>query len=749
MNTLPYDRRNQGGRLIKTSRGIMSIAPALGAAAFGVICAGSVSAQDAWPSVPDATMTDLGTLGGTFSSAVAVSADGSVIVGRAQQADDAGGNTHAASWVDGTVTDLGTLGGDTSGAQAVSADGGVIVGRAYNADDEQHAASWVGGEIVDLGTLEGGNRSEATIVSADGNIIVGRARNASRKWHAVLWERAPEGQVQRAATDLGTLGGDSSEAYAVTVIADGGVIIVGRAQTVGDNYHAAFWHSGSPVGATDLGTLGGTSSVASAVSADGSVIVGMAQNAVGDQHAVSWVVSVAEESISFNDLGTLGGDTSSAEAVSADGSVIVGFARNADDEQHAASWVDGSTTATDLGTLGGTYGYALAVSADGSVIVGNSENADNNEHAVAWIDGSTTATDLGTLGGLYSTAYAVSADGSVIVGYSENAGRLDLAFIYKTQMQDLSNLMLSFPTMANDTQIAVAELEYSAGRLMGTTCLADAGIACLRVDGTLSNTGATSSDNIEARSSQSVSLTYGRGLNAQTTLGGTLSITPSGADNNGFDMGRTVGLSLWGAYSESGQLGTGWQASASVGRNTGNADISRGRGLDNVMVSTGSADVTTNSMQATLGYGVQQQDWLFTPSATLTRHTTTRDAYSESGGDFNAAYDSLSVSSTTLDLQLAADYHVSDTGTLMLEAGMVKDLNVDAITLTGTSDMPGMTAVSTEGGLERNDTRGFASIGYRHELNDSSSITGALRVGQSIFGNQLQVNVGVGFAIEF
>jgi hypothetical protein len=363
------------------------------------------------------------------------------------------------------------------------------------------------------------------------------------------------------------------------------------------------------------------------------------------------------------------------------------------------------------------------------------------------VDGSTEATDLGTLGGTYGHASAVSADGSVIVGsYQGNTGG---AFIYKTQMQDLSNLALSFPAMANDTQIAVAELGYSAGRLMGTTCFAEVGSACLRVGGTLSNTGATSSDNIEARSNQSLSLTYGRGLNAQTTLGGTLSITPSGADNNGFDMGRTVGLSLWGAYSESGQLGTGWQASASVGRNTGNADISRGRGLDNVVVSTGSADVTTNSMQATLGYGVQQQDWLFTPSATLTRHTTTRDAYSESGGDFNAAYDSLSVSSTTLDLQLAADYHVSDTGTLMLEAGMVKDLNVDAITLTGTSDMPGMAAVSTDGGLERNDTRGFASIGYRHELNDSSSITGTLRAGQSVFGNQLQVNVGVGFAMEF
>jgi probable HAF family extracellular repeat protein len=387
---------------------------------------------------------------------------------------------------------------------------------------------------------------------------------------------------------------------------------------------------------------------------------------------------------------------------------------------------------------------ALGAAAVGVICAGSVSAEDAWPTVPDW-----TMTDLGTLGGTYSNALAVSADGSVIVGYAANADGNDRAFIYKMQMQDLRNLMLSFPTMANDTQIAVAELEYSAGRLMGTTCLAEAGSACLRVDGSLSNTSATSSDNIEARSNQSVSLTYGRGLNAQTTLGGTLSITPSGSDNNGFDMGRTVGLSLWGAYSESGQLGTGWQASASVGRNTGNADISRGRGLDNVVVSTGSADVTTNSMQATLGYGVQQQDWLFTPSATLTRHTTTRDAYSESGGDFNAAYDSLSVSSTTLDLQLAADYHVSDTGTLMLEAGMVKDLNVDAITLTGTSDMPGMAAVSTEGGLERNDTRGFASIGYRHELNDSSSITGALRAGQSIFGNQLQVNVGVGFAMEF
>jgi probable HAF family extracellular repeat protein len=739
MNTTLYGRRTQGGRLIKTSRGIMSIAPALGAAAFGVICAGSVSAQDAWPAVPNETMTELGAF-----EAYALSADGSVIVGRLYEAGDGPWRrVFVVSWEDGstTPTKLGTLEGlETSHASAVSADGSVIVGKVYETGGDSRnsiAAAWVDGSTapIGLGRL-GGIGSTAHAVSADGSVIVGEARIDVDQTHAVSWVNG-----STEATDLGTLGG--THGYASAVSADGSVI-VGYAYDDNNGFDskAAAWVGGSTV-AINLGTLGGDNSRALAVSADGSVIIGHAQQANYESHAVKWV----DGHTTATDLGTLGGNYSKAHAVSADGSVIVGYATNADGNDHAASWVGGSTTAIDLGTLGGNRSTANAVSADGSVIVGQAENADGDTRAVSWVDGSTEATDLGTLGGTYGHASAVSADGSVIVGsYQGNTGG---AFIYKTQMQDLSNLALSFPAMANDTQIAVAELGYSAGRLMGTTCFAEVGSACLRVGGTLSNTDATSSDNIEARSNQSLSLTYGRGLNAQTTLGGTLSITPSGSDNNGFDMGRTVGLSLWGAYSESGQLGTGWQASASVGRNTGNADISRGRGLDNVVVSTGSADVTTNSMQATLGYGVQQQDWLFTPSATLTRHTTTRDAYSESGGDFNAAYDSLSVSSTTLDLQLAADYHVSDTGTLMLEAGMVKDLNVDAITLTGTSDMPGMAAVSTDGGLERNDTRGFASIGYRHELNDSSSITGALRAGQSIFGNQLQVNVGVGFAMEF
>ena len=364
--------------------------------------------------------------------------------------------------------------------------------------------------------------------------------------------------------------------------------------------------------------------------------------------------------------------------------------------------------------------------------------------------GSTTATDLGTLGGTYSIAYAVSADGGVIVGYATTAGDTEThAFIWKTQMQDLGNLMLSFPILANDTEIAVAQQQYTAGRLMDTTCLAEAGKACLRVAGWLSNADATSADNIDARSSQSATLTYGRGIDGQTTIGGTLSIDGTDLNNNGFDMGSAAGISLWAEYSETGLSRTGWQAGTALGWSTGNTDISRGRDLDNVMIATGKADMTTTGARATLGYGFQQQDWLLTPSAGLAHYETRRAAYAETGGDFNAAYDSLSTSRTTITLQMDAERKVSETGTLLLGAGVEHDLNADRVTLTGTSDMPGMAVFSTSSTLERRDTRGFAFIGYSHDLGNNQALTGSLHVGQSVFGNAPQVSAGMGFSVRF
>jgi probable HAF family extracellular repeat protein len=728
----------RGPRIVKTARSSVSMAPALVAAAICLTAAAPAVAQDQWPTVPNDTMTVLGTLGGNYSYAFAVSADGSVIVGQADNAADEG---RAVSWVDGstTATDLGALlGGETSSARGVSADGGVIVGQAKNAANQWRAVSWVDGSTTatDLGTL-GGNTSSAYAVSADGSVIVGQAKNATDEGRAVSWV---DGST--TATDLGTLGGTNS--YARAVSADGSVI-VGEADNATDEGRAVSWVDGSTT-ATDLGTLGGTNSYARAVSADGSVIVGEADNAAGDGRAVSWVGG----STTATDLGTLGGTYSEARAVSADGSVIVGRAETAPDTYHAVSWVGGSTTATDLGTLGGRYSYANAVSADGSVIVGEAYNAAGDGRAVSWVGGSTTVTDLGTLGGNKSEAFAVSADGSVIVGEAENAADEERAFIWRTQMQDLENLMLSYPVLANDTEIAVAQQQGLVGQLANQNCLADTGASCMRTSLMGNSTDGTSSDGIGSNSSLTGLISYGYGVSNGWTLGGTLSLGSTSLNNNGFEMGSDFGAALRGSYSEGHSARTGWQGEVALGYGRASGDITRGAGLDNVLLSTGQADMDTRMARASIGYGFNQaQGWLLTPTLGITNTRTTRDAYTETGGDFNASYDSLSIERTNMDLSLSAETAINDVSRLTLTGGLEHDLSANRAVLTGTSDMPGMEAFSVGSTLDRRDTRSFFAAEYAYDLSETQTLSGSLKAEQAAYGSKPQVGLGISFNMKF
>ena len=75
-------------------------------------------------------MIDLGTLGGTFSAATSVNAEGQV----AGHAETASGETHAFRWdpVNRSMRDLGTLGGKSSYAQGIN-DRGDVVGYSENA----------------------------------------------------------------------------------------------------------------------------------------------------------------------------------------------------------------------------------------------------------------------------------------------------------------------------------------------------------------------------------------------------------------------------------------------------------------------------------------------------------------------------------------------------------------------------------------------------------------------------------------
>jgi probable HAF family extracellular repeat protein len=220
-----------------------------------------------------------------------------------------------------SLTWLGTLGGYWSEAWDVSADGSVVVGEAYNAAWQRRAFRWTAsGGMQNLGTL-GGSESWAYAVSADGAVVVGWAENAAGQGRAFRWTAS--GGMQ----DLGTLPRyDRSYAYAVS--ADGSVV-VGWAENAVGFYRAFRWTASG--GMQDLGTLGGSESRAYSVSADGSVVVGWALNAAGYVRAFRWTAAGGMEDLNttYASLLTNGSRLVEARAISPNGRYIVGWGRNA------------------------------------------------------------------------------------------------------------------------------------------------------------------------------------------------------------------------------------------------------------------------------------------------------------------------------------------------------------------------------------------------------------------------------------
>ena len=308
-----------------------------------------------------------------------------------------------------------------SEAHGVSADGSVVIGRAETFGGWLAFGWTTSGGLVGLDDTPGSLFIGAHAATSGGSVIVGAAVNDRGQHEAARWS-FPSG----AMTFLGDLNGGDVESVAFGVSSDGSVVVGQGESAMGTE--AFMWTGEGEL--TPLGDLAGGAfrSYARAVSADASTIVGASSSAMsGTTRVEAFVYDVA--AATMTPLGFLPGAVnldSEALAVSADGSVIVGRSLNSSFDNEAFRFKDG--VMQGLGTLhptgSDTFSAAHALSADGSVIVGETVTP-GGTRAFIWTesDGMRRVSDvladhdISTTGWLLLSATGVSADGRTIVGY--------------------------------------------------------------------------------------------------------------------------------------------------------------------------------------------------------------------------------------------------------------------------------------------------------------------------------------------
>lgn len=318
--------------------------------------------------------------------AVATSANGAVIVGATRQVlpvNSPSPNFTAFRWSEDTgMIYLGLPGSLGSVALAVSGDGSVVVGSSGDAMGSPHVAfRWTqSGGSVSLGVLPGGMGSSATGVSGDGSIVVGWSSASAFRW--------TEGT---GMVDMG-MPANAASSMADAISADGSTV-VGQA-TIFGNRRAYSWTQ--PGGWVALDILAGDiQSEAHAVSADGSVIVGRSYRPT-DFHAVRWdgteVRTVEQWLADSGFTRPIGIALTEATGVNADGTVVVGNWAQGAWLARSGSGLIPDLSAFDAGLAESGGGLALGVRdqarlglADVQTRALDAWQADDETRSCAWV----------------------------------------------------------------------------------------------------------------------------------------------------------------------------------------------------------------------------------------------------------------------------------------------------------------------------------------------------------------------------
>ncbi len=221
---------------------------------------------------------------------------------------------------------------------------GEIVGTTYQ-NNSPFVSYWLNGQLVTTAISGYG-----TAINNSGQLAGGYLNN-SGQLRAFI-------STNGAASDLGTLGGTWSSAYALNSADQ----IAGTSTTSAGAFHAFYDSSG---GMVDLGTLGGTNSYGLAINSSGSV-AGNASLSTGYSHAFEWNGS------GMADLGTLGGNQSYAYGINASGNVVGYSWTTGNVATHAFVYMNGAML--DLNSLlspfdsGWTLTAAYAINGAGDIL---------------------------------------------------------------------------------------------------------------------------------------------------------------------------------------------------------------------------------------------------------------------------------------------------------------------------------------------------------------------------------------------
>ena len=383
------------------------------------------------------TLTWLGTLGGDWSSAFGVSADGSVVVGRSRNST---GQEIAFRWTAlGGMQSLGTFGGDRSGAVSVSANGNIVVGWAYDAQGRWRAFRWENNQMQDLGTL-GGNYAQALGISADGSVIVGYAADSQGRWRACRWTNG---------TVTALFGSDwvYPHSWARDVSDDGSVIVGAEANyDYGYGLFRAFrWRQGSKQSFT--------SGEAFAVSADGTVAAGRyddIQRDCYDEYDCYYYIA-GEYAFRNTQTMRLGNNSRfghSAFDVSADGSIVVGTSDGKAFRWTQSGVEDLNVTYANLLTNGSRLISAFAISRNGRYIVGVGYNGATRRDEAFLLD---TAT---------CTPHNGDADNN---GCIDDADLLAVLFAFGNTGSDLGRVDVNCDQTVDDADLLQVLFNFGSG----------------------------------------------------------------------------------------------------------------------------------------------------------------------------------------------------------------------------------------------------------------------------------------------